>query len=143
MDNPNALIVNSSKPGELALIGEAAGKWKIDVETAAHERVSYKVKVPATNSTDRHPGATSDTSPAMASSSKSAADKPVVTAALDSGSGPVVPATSAPDRDGDARGECGCSARRIVACSRADRSRQVGGCVVVDRESFRAGVGTG
>jgi hypothetical protein len=42
MDNPNALIVNSSKPGELALIGEAAGKWKIDVETAAGERFLTK-----------------------------------------------------------------------------------------------------
>src|SRR5579872_1723678 len=45
MDNPNALIVNSGRPGELALSGTAAGKWKIDVETAAGEKVTYKVKV--------------------------------------------------------------------------------------------------
>src|SRR5712672_1866477 len=43
MDNPNALIVNSEKPGELALSGTAAG-----------EKVTYKVDVGAGTSSDRH-----------------------------------------------------------------------------------------
>jgi Flp pilus assembly secretin CpaC len=95
MDNPNALIVNSQKPGELALVGESAGKWKIDVETAAGEKVSYKVEVAAIDSADSHPRGKSNISPAMASNFGSAADKPAVSAALDAGSGPVLPATPA------------------------------------------------
>src|ERR1700733_8113038 len=33
VNNPKALVVNREKPGELELVGTAAGKWKIDVET--------------------------------------------------------------------------------------------------------------
>lgn len=96
MDNPSALVVNSAKPGELALVGEAAGKWKIDVETAAGERVSYKVRVAATDPAERHSDATSDPLPAAASGSASGTGKPLVTAALDSGSGPVTAPSGAP-----------------------------------------------
>jgi Flp pilus assembly secretin CpaC len=96
MDNPNALIVNSDKPGELALVGESAGEWKIDVETAAGKRVSYKVEVAALDSSDRAPSAMSDASPAIASGASRTADKPAASAALDSGSGPVVPPSAAP-----------------------------------------------
>ncbi len=95
MDNPSALVVNSAKPGELALVGEAAGKWKIDVETVGGEKVSYKVQV-AAPAADSHPRAASEARPATASSSARDVDKPIVTAALDSGSGPVMPAASAP-----------------------------------------------
>jgi len=95
MDNPSALVVNSAKPGELALVGEAAGKWKIDVETAKGEKVSYKVQVAALDSGDGHPGGTVVAHPATASSSAAGTDKPTVTSALDTGSGPVMPAPSA------------------------------------------------
>lgn len=45
--NPNALIVHSNDPGELVLLGTAAGEWKIDVQTAAGEKLAYDVSVDA------------------------------------------------------------------------------------------------
>jgi Flp pilus assembly secretin CpaC len=96
VDNPNALIVNSGKPGELALVGESAGKWKIDVETAAGEKVSYKVEIAAIDKADSHARVTSDAMPEVAPSSGSTADKPAGSAALDAGSGPVALAMPAP-----------------------------------------------
>lgn len=81
VDNPNALVVNSEKPGELALVGESAGKWKIDVETAAGEKVSYKVDVAAVD---------------KSGSSAAALAAPAATgSALDAGSGPVAPTAAA------------------------------------------------
>lgn len=100
IDNPNALIVNSQKPGEMALVGEAAGKWKIDVETASGEKVSYKVEVAETNGADRYPRAASNAALATAAVNfGGAADKPAASVALDAGSGPVAPATAAPAND--------------------------------------------
>jgi Flp pilus assembly secretin CpaC len=96
LDNPNALVVNSDKPGELALQGESAGKWKIDVETAAGNKVSYKVEVAAMDPADHNPHGASGAAPASANFG-GAADKqakPAVTAALDAGSGPVVPTSA-------------------------------------------------
>ncbi|MGD0288212.1 MAG: pilus assembly protein N-terminal domain-containing protein [Candidatus Binataceae bacterium] len=90
-DNPSALIVNSGKPGELALVGESAGKWKIDVETADGEKVSYRVEVAAVDKAGSGARVTSEATPAEVPSLGSTADKPVVSAALDAGSGPVAP----------------------------------------------------
>ena len=91
MDNPNALIVNSDRPGELALSGTAAGKWKIDVETAGGEKVTYKVNVGA----DRNPVSrdlVASKDPATVSPvSHRASDSSGTVAALDAGSGPVIP----------------------------------------------------
>jgi Flp pilus assembly secretin CpaC len=89
MDNPNALIVNSERPGELALSGAAAGKWKIDVETAAGEKVTYRVNVGrASSPASPELVATKDpvTEPLVG---HGASDAPVTVAALDVGSGPV------------------------------------------------------
>jgi Flp pilus assembly secretin CpaC len=96
MDNPNALIVNSEKPGELALSGTAAGKWKIDVETAAGEKVTYKVDVGAGASSERH-ALVANMEPAMATrdSHPGTGEAAVTPAALDAGSGPVTPSGSA------------------------------------------------
>ena len=91
IDNPNALVVNSEKPGELALVSTSAGKWKIDVETAAGEKVTYKVDVDAAGSSVSHPLAASKAPTAGTPTSGSASDKPATTAALDAGSGPVAP----------------------------------------------------
>jgi len=90
MDNPNALIVNSDRPGELALSGTAAGKWKIDVETATGEKVTYKVNVGSgPNSVGRALVASKD--PTLVSSVEHAAsDTSGTVAALDAGSGPVI-----------------------------------------------------
>lgn len=90
VENPNALIVNSEKPGELVLVGTSAGKWKIDVQTAAGEKVAYKVQVNATTSPVSHPLEPSKAPSSLGSPNfGSASDKPSATAALDAGSGPV------------------------------------------------------
>lgn len=96
VDNPNALIVHSGKPGELALVGESAGKWKIDVETAAGERVSYKVEVAALDKTGSHPGVTSEVPAETVARSSGAGDKVSGSTVLDAGSGPVAVARPAP-----------------------------------------------
>jgi len=92
VENPNALIVNSQKPGELVLVGTSAGKWKIDVQTAAGEKVTYKVQVDAIGSPFSHPLEPGKAPPPLGSPNLgSASDKPAATAALDAGSGPVTP----------------------------------------------------
>ncbi len=89
MDNPNALIVNSERPGELALSGTAAGKWKIDVETAAGEKVIYKINVDGAGSPASHELVASKDPVTESPASHSSSDAPVTVAALDAGSGPV------------------------------------------------------
>jgi Flp pilus assembly secretin CpaC len=97
LDNPNALIVNSEKPGELALVGEAAGKWKIDVETEAGEKVSYRVAVAANDPTvggmHKASGAKAGSAPANFGS---ASARPEPGAPLDPGSGPVAMLKASP-----------------------------------------------
>lgn len=74
VDNPSALIVHSEAPGQLMVVGAAAGKWSIDVKTADGEAVTYTVSVqPA----------------ASAKSAGSASSEKPATAAMDAGSGPV------------------------------------------------------
>jgi len=89
MDNPNALIVNSERPGELALSGTAAGKWKIDVETAAGEKVTYKVNVGDGGSPAGHELVASKDPVTESPASHGSSGGPVTAAALDTGSGPV------------------------------------------------------
>lgn len=97
MDNPNALIVNSGKPGELALSGTAAGKWKIDVETAAGEKVTYKVDVGGGNPVGHEPLAQKGAE--IGSLAPHIGNHPPVTAAaLDAGRGPVTKSTAASAR---------------------------------------------
>jgi pilus assembly protein CpaC len=89
LKNPNALIVHSEAPGELVLLGAAAGQWALDVKDAAGDPITYRVNIKAiANPTDqltpgKAPAAMSDNGP----ESKAAA--PGTTAALDTGSGPV------------------------------------------------------
>src|SRR5260370_18856375 len=89
LKNPNALIVHSESPGELVLVGGAAGQWALDVKDAAGDPITYKVNIKAiANPTDqlapgKAPAAMTDNGP----ESKAAA--PTTTAALDAGSGPV------------------------------------------------------
>jgi Flp pilus assembly secretin CpaC len=46
-ENPNALVVRSEVPGQLALRAASAGEWAIDVKNDAGENVTYKVAVKA------------------------------------------------------------------------------------------------
>src|SRR5579864_715782 len=46
-ENPNALVVRSEVPGQLALRAASAGAWAIDVKDDAGESVTYKVVVKA------------------------------------------------------------------------------------------------
>ena len=46
-ENPNALVVRSEVPGQLALRAASAGEWAIDVKDDAGENVTYKVAVKA------------------------------------------------------------------------------------------------
>lgn len=47
VDNPNALLVHGEKPGELVVLGAAAGEWKIDVTQTDGSRVTYDFVVHA------------------------------------------------------------------------------------------------
>jgi pilus assembly protein CpaC len=94
LNNPNALIVHGEAPGELVLLGAAAGQWAIDVKTADGEKVRYKVSVqsiakPALEA-GKAPAALGG--PALGSESDKAAPS---SSALDSGSGPVASAGAA------------------------------------------------
>ena len=86
--------MNSGKPGELALSGTSAGKWKIDVETAAGEKVTYKVNVGGGSPASHEALARKD--------SVTPAHFPERVAALDAGSGPVTTAP-APGSTADAK----------------------------------------
>ena len=46
-ENPNALVVRSEVPGQLALRAASAGEWAIDVKDDAGEDVTYKIAVKA------------------------------------------------------------------------------------------------
>jgi pilus assembly protein CpaC len=86
VDNPNALIVHSEAPGQLLVVGAAAGKWSIDVKTADGEAVTYTVSVqPAASAA---PLAAGEKAPSAKSVVSGSSAKPA-TAALDAGSGPV------------------------------------------------------
>jgi pilus assembly protein CpaC len=86
VDNPNALIVHSEAPGQLIVVGAAAGKWSIDVKTADGEAVTYTVSVqPAASAA---PLAAGEKAPSAKSAVSGSSEKPA-TAALDAGSGPV------------------------------------------------------
>src|SRR5665213_1016836 len=88
VDNPNALVVPREKPGELELVGAAAGKWKINVETASGDKVTYKVKVEASDdSLDSRTAARPDAAPEVMASRDAAGDAPATSTALDAGSG--------------------------------------------------------
>jgi len=45
ISNPNALVANGGMPGALMLVGAEAGCWKINVERANGEQVTYDVTV--------------------------------------------------------------------------------------------------
>lgn len=47
VDNPNALLVHTEKPGSIVLLGAAAGHWKLHVTLADGEKVIYEVNVNA------------------------------------------------------------------------------------------------
>ena len=88
LKNPNALIVHSDAPGELVLLGAAAGQWSLDVKDASGEPITYKIDVKAIASADRlvpgkAPAALSD------ATGDTKAHEPVVVSSLDVGSGPV------------------------------------------------------
>jgi Flp pilus assembly secretin CpaC len=89
VDNPNALIVHSEAPGQLMVVGAAAGKWSIDVKTADGEAVTYTVSVqPVASAT---PLAAGETPPPVASAKSAgsgSSEKPAL-GAMDTGSGPV------------------------------------------------------
>jgi Flp pilus assembly secretin CpaC len=96
VDNPKALVVNREKPGELELVAAAAGKWKIDVETASGDKVTYKVKVKASDdSLDSRAAARRDAAPEVMASRDATDDAPATSTALDAGSGPVAPTAKA------------------------------------------------
>jgi pilus assembly protein CpaC len=88
INNPNALVVHGEAPGELVLLGAAAGQWAIDVKTADGEKVTYKVNVTSIAKPPLEAGKAPSAlgGPALGSE----ADKPApASTALDSGSGPV------------------------------------------------------
>lgn len=89
-DNPGALLVHSTKPGELVLTGAESGEWKVDVETAAGKKVTYDVAV--NSAPDAEAGSLKDATAASSATDAGAAAspvKPVAKASLDPGSGPV------------------------------------------------------
>jgi hypothetical protein len=47
VDNPNALLVHTEKPGQLVLLGSDTGTWKLNVTLASGEKVIYEVNVTA------------------------------------------------------------------------------------------------
>jgi Flp pilus assembly secretin CpaC len=89
-DNPGALLVHSTEPGELVLTGAESGEWKVDVETAAGKKVTYDVAV--NSAPDAEAGSLKDAAAASSVADAGAAAssvKPVAKASLDPGSGPV------------------------------------------------------
>ena len=96
IDNPSALIVHSEVAGELVLLGAAAGQWAIDVKSSDGEKVTYKVSINSVaNPSDKlAPG----TTPPPIGGPKFGLDSGASPepAALDSGAGPVTPASAAP-----------------------------------------------
>jgi len=88
VDNPDALVVHSDAPGQLALHGAAVGEWSIDVTTAAGEAVTYKVDVNAASAKATPPAAPSELSSAGSASASSASS-------ASDGATPVAPAAGA------------------------------------------------
>lgn len=85
--NPNALVVTTGAPGQLVLMGTDNGEWTVDVTDANGAALTYKVDVHTIiDFTDpTKPGK----APATLDNPMSATSKPLATAALDPGSGPV------------------------------------------------------
>jgi Flp pilus assembly secretin CpaC len=89
-DNPGALLVHSTEPGELVLTGAESGEWKVDVETTAGKKVTYDVAV--NSAPEAEAGSLKDAAAATSATEAGAAAssvKSVAKAPLDSGSGPV------------------------------------------------------
>ncbi len=89
-ENPEALVIHSSEPGELVLTGAKSGEWKVDVETSAGKKVTYDVAVNSTPGVEA--GSLKSAAPSSSAARASAAVgsiKPVSKSSLDPGSGPV------------------------------------------------------
>src|ERR1700737_1624619 len=86
--NPNALVVRSDAPGQLVLVGAGAGEWSFDVTNAAGDKLTYTVDVKSIRNPTDSP-LTPGKAPAALGSDLSSAPRPIKTAALDPGSGPV------------------------------------------------------
>ena len=55
VDNPQALVIHSDKPGEVVLLGAEAGEWDIDVTDSSGESLRYAVRVNAMANPFTHP----------------------------------------------------------------------------------------
>jgi pilus assembly protein CpaC len=102
LNNPNALIVSSDKPGEVVLVAAAAGQWAIDVTAADGQALRYKVSVNAIATPFTNPLAPGKNPPALGSPHfGSAADRTVTIA---DSSAVLPPATSPqPSSNGSSR----------------------------------------
>jgi pilus assembly protein CpaC len=90
VSGPDALVIHGEKPGELVLLGVAAGEWIIRATVAAGERINYDVNVKAIASPFSKPLEPSKSPPAIGSGSgASTSASSGSAAALSPGTAPV------------------------------------------------------